>query len=277
MEIYTVQSGDTVYGIAQRFGVPESRIVTDNFITEPSRLTVGQSLIIQFPSETYRVRGGDTLLSIARETGIGITELWQNNPALGGRTDIFPGQVLNIRYPGAKLGEIVTTGYAYPFIEERVLRATLPFLTYLSIFSYGFREDGSLIEPIGGDEKLLALSKEYGTVPMLTLTSINENGTFSTEKVDQLLSSPQLYGAVARSLAETVEEKGYGGVDLDFEYIPTDRAQAYADFARQVKGQLPAGAQLFIALAPKTSATQGGCCTKGTGTTCWGKRQTGCC
>ena len=258
MEIYTVQSGDTVYSISQRFGVPESRIVTDNFIAEPTRLTVGESLIIQYPSETYTVRGGDTLLDIAETTGTQIMSLWQNNPSLGGKTDIYPGQILNISFYNEKLGEIVTTGYAYPFINEEVLRATLPFLTYLSIFSHGFREDGSLIEPIGGDAALISLAKEYGTVPMLTLTSIGEDGSFSTDRVEKLLSSPELYNNVAKSLAETAVEKGYGGVDLDFEYIPTDRAEEYTDFTRSVKNALPEGYEVFVSLAPKTSATQPG-------------------
>ena len=258
MDIYTVQSGDTLYSIAGRFGVPEGRIATDNFIPDPSRLTVGRSLIIQYPSETYTVSEGDTLFSIAAATDTTLTRLWQNNPSLGGRTDIYPGQVINVRYGGEKLGEIAANGYAYPFVNENVLRATLPFLTYLSIFSYGFLEDGSLIEPIGGDDKLLALAREYGTVPMLTLTSITPDGTFSTEKVDRLLASPEHYRSVARSLAESAAAKGYGGVDLDFEYIPTDHAEAYADFAGEVKRALPAGYELFVSLAPKTSATQPG-------------------
>lgn len=258
MEIYTVQSGDTIYSIARQFQVPVSRIVTDNLLENPARLTVGESLIILFPTETYTVRGGDTLFSIAEDTGTSVTQLWQNNPILGGQTSVYPGQVLNIRYPDDKLGEIVTNGYVYPFVEEDVIRATLPYLTYLSIFSHGFREDGTLIEPEGGDEKLLALSREYGVVPMLTLTSITESGSFSTEKVEQLLSSPQLYGAVAEALAQTAVAKGYGGVDLDFEYIPTSRAEAYADFARLVKESLPQGYELFVSLAPKTSATQPG-------------------
>lgn len=258
MEIYTVQSGDTVYSIARQFQVPVSRIVTDNLLSTPARLTVGEALIIQFPTETYTVRGGDTLYSIAEDTGTSLTTLWQNNPILDGQTAVYPGQVLNIRFPDERLGEIVTNGYVYPFVDEASIRSTLPYLTYLSIFSYGFREDGTLIEPNGGDDRLLTLSREYGVVPMLTLTSITESGSFSTEKVEHLLSSPQLYGAVAEALAQTAVAKGYGGVDLDFEYIPTEYAEEYANFARLVKDSLPQGYELFVSLAPKTSATQPG-------------------
>ena len=258
MEIYTVRPGDTIFSISRQYGVPESRIVNDNLLSDPTRLTVGESLIIRFPSQTYTVRGGDTLSFISESTGTDIITLLQYNPILKGRSNVYPGQVLNTGYPDKKLGETVTNGYVYPFVSEDDIRSTLPYLTYLSVFSYGFRPDGSLIDPDGGDERLLALSREYGTIPMLTLTSISENGSFSTEKVELLLSSPDFYKKVAGLLAKIAAEKGYGGVDLDFEYIPTDLAESYADFAKIVKEALPDGYELFVSLAPKTSASQPG-------------------
>ena len=57
MTVYTVESGDSVYSIARKFGVPASRIVTDNELSNPSRLIVGQSIVILYPTETYTVRG----------------------------------------------------------------------------------------------------------------------------------------------------------------------------------------------------------------------------
>ena len=67
MTIYTVKSGDSIYSIAREYGVPSSRIITDNFLTNPGRLVVGQDLVILFPTQTHTVRGGDTLDSIAGE------------------------------------------------------------------------------------------------------------------------------------------------------------------------------------------------------------------
>ncbi|MBE6709056.1 MAG: LysM peptidoglycan-binding domain-containing protein, partial [Ruminococcaceae bacterium] len=84
MQIYTVNSGDSIYSIARKFGTTPSRIVTDNELTDPGRLAVGQSLVILEPTRTYTVRGGDTLDGIARLFGVSLTELWRNNPILGG-------------------------------------------------------------------------------------------------------------------------------------------------------------------------------------------------
>ena len=227
MTVYTVESGDSVYSIARKFGVPASRIVTDNELSNPSRLIVGQSIVILYPTETYTVRGGDTLDAVSRRTGVSLNELWRNNPTLGGKSTVYPGQTLNIRYEVSPLGNVYTNGYVYTYVNRDVLRKTLPYLTYLSVFSHGFKEDGSLLPPEGGDEEIISIAKEYGTIPLLTLTSITENGTFSSELVESLLSSPVLTSSVAASLAETAVENGYGGVDLDFEYIPSQYADGY--------------------------------------------------
>ena len=46
---YTVQSGDTLSGIAARFGVPMGKIMEANNITNPSLIRVGQVLTIPAP------------------------------------------------------------------------------------------------------------------------------------------------------------------------------------------------------------------------------------
>lgn len=110
MVIHTVRKGDSIYSIAREYGVPPSRIITDNMLENPSKLAVGQSLVILFPTQTHTVRGGDTLQSIARMYGLTLNELYRNNPILGGVPTIYPGQVLNISYPEPSLGEFSTNG-----------------------------------------------------------------------------------------------------------------------------------------------------------------------
>ena len=46
LTIYTVNRGDTLYGIARKFGVPVREITTLNGLSNVDRLMVGQSLII---------------------------------------------------------------------------------------------------------------------------------------------------------------------------------------------------------------------------------------
>ena len=152
MIIHTAASGDTVFSVARQYGVPVSRIISDNMLKSPSSLAIGEDLVILFPTVTHTVLGGETLQGIADRYGTNLIALYQNNPRLDGKAQIFPGQVLNISYPTPPLGEITVNGYAYPFIDPDVLRRTLPYLTYLSIFSYGIRPDGTVFPPPGGDE-----------------------------------------------------------------------------------------------------------------------------
>ncbi|MBE6599530.1 MAG: LysM peptidoglycan-binding domain-containing protein [Ruminococcaceae bacterium] len=258
MIIHTVVSGDSIFSIAGQYGVPVSRIITDNMLTTPGRLTVGQDLVILFPTETYTVRGGDTLQGIAAAYNTDLLTLYRNNPQLDGTSQIFPGQVLNISYEAPPLGEISTNGYAYPFIDRTVLRRTLPYLTYLSVFSYGIRPDGTVFPPTGGDEELISLAREYGTVPLLVLTSLTENGTFSSGLARDVVASPDLSERVIEDIARTVAEKGYGGVDVDFEYVPGENAGDYADFVRRINDRLGDEYEVFVSLAPKYRADQGG-------------------
>lgn len=259
MKIYTVHPGDTVYSIARQTQTTPSRIIIDNQLENPDRLTVGQSLVLLYPTQTHTVRGGETLFSIANMYNVSLHTLWQNNPTLSGGTYIYPGQTLNISYPEPPLGTAQVDGYAYPYIDREVLRTTLPFLTYLSIFSYGIRDDGSLIPPVGGDEELISLAKEYGTVPLLLLTSLGEDGTFSNELVNRVLTDPALRASVIENAVNTVKNKGYGGVNVDFEFIPQEGAAEYPLFLRELRARLQnEGLVLLVSLAPKSSREQRG-------------------
>ena len=259
MIIYTVKEGDSVYSIAKKNNTTPSRIITDNNLDNPQKLSIGQTLVLLYPTLTYTVRGGDTLNSIANAYGVSLNQLWRNNPQLAGGNYIYPGQILNIAYETPPLGTVKTNGYAYPYIDRSVLRTTLPYLTYLSIFTYGIRPDGTLIPPTGGDSELIALAREYGTTPLMMLTSLTEEGTFSNELVAGILQNEALADRVIENTLAVLREKGYGGLDVDFEYIPAEYREAYPAFLNKLREQLtPEGYVLFASLAPKSSADQRG-------------------
>ena len=257
MTIHTVKSGDSIYSIAREYGTTPTRIIQDNLLDNPSRLVVGEDIVILYPTETYTVRGGDTLASIAEAYGTTVIDLYRNNPVLGGKPNVYPGQILNISYETPPLGEIASNGYAYTTIDRDILRRTLPYLTYLSVFSYGIDGDGELIEP-ENDGEIISLAREYGTVPLLVLTSLNESGKFSSATVERVLSDPAMAQTVTDSVVRTVTGKGYGGVDVDFEYIPAEYADAYADFLVGLTETLGGDYPVFVSLAPKVSADQPG-------------------
>ncbi|MBR4000185.1 MAG: LysM peptidoglycan-binding domain-containing protein, partial [Clostridia bacterium] len=113
MQIHTVLPGESIYSIAQEYSVPPTRIITDNLLRSVSDLVVGQDLVILYPTITHTVRAGETVASVAAMYNTDPGAIYRNNPILGGRPAIYPGQILNIAYDTPPLGEILSNGYAY--------------------------------------------------------------------------------------------------------------------------------------------------------------------
>ena len=98
MEIHVVKPGDTLFSLSMEYDVPMSQIALDNGLEAPNQLVSGQALVIRFPQVTHVVQPGDTLSSIARQYGVSLRALYQNNPILGGRDQIWLGETLVISY-----------------------------------------------------------------------------------------------------------------------------------------------------------------------------------
>ncbi len=255
--IHVVEAGDSIWNISQRYGVSPQRIITDNALWELPYLIVGQALQISIPEVIYTVRPGDTLISIAQQFGLSVYTLLQRNPDLDLIRPLTPGQTITIRFRGAPLGVVSINGYAYPFINRTLLRRTLPFLTDLTLFGYGFTEYGTLI-PIN-DQPLINLAYQYNTAPILLLSSITESGNFSGARARSLFCNPQLQNQVISQIIAFMKEKGYLGIDIDFEYIEPEDADAFLSFLRNITDQMHAeGFRVNVDLAPKTSSQQRG-------------------
>ena len=263
MVLYTVQSGETIESIAKKYGVSAERLLIDNGISPDSPLSVGQSIMIAYPKTVHTVQPGDSLWSIAASYGVTVDQLWRNNQILNGSGRIYPGQEIVVQYADTKRGSLAVTAYVYTFVEEEILRRTLPYLTYLAIFSYSIRSDGSLVTPEDAgmpvDSRLIALAREYGTRPMLVLTSLSGDGNFSTETVSDVLGDEAATAALISNIVEAMDSKGYDAINSDFEYIaPSDR-DLYANFISRLTEALhPLGKFVDISLAPKTSREQSG-------------------
>jgi len=257
MLIHVVQSGETIYSIAARYGVSPARLMSDNGIGEDGALAVGQALVVRFPQTVHAVNEGDTLSSIARQYGISLRQLYRNNYSLGGRDAVFPGDVLVISYRGAPIGSVVSNGYAYPHIRPAVLQAVLPYMTCLTPFSYGVTAAGGLL-PLQ-DAALLSAAAAMGVTPLLHLSSLTEEGSFSNARSTLILTNPDLQERLIGEILATVQDKGYRGVDVDFEFVLPEEREAYAAFVTRLRENLaPLHLPVIVALAPKTSAGQRG-------------------
>ena len=160
MTIHVVTAGQTLYAIGELYGVAPGLIARYNNLSAPYELAVGQSLVILKPKELYTVQEGDSLYSIAGQFGISPIQLLQNNPNLrGGTNRLYPEQVLVISLQTEPLRSIQAYGYAYPWVDTRILSGILPYQSALAPFSYGLSASIELL-PLE-DEALIQLARQY--------------------------------------------------------------------------------------------------------------------
>ncbi|MDO5423657.1 MAG: glycosyl hydrolase family 18 protein [Eubacteriales bacterium] len=209
--------------------------------------------------EIYVVQNGDNIDQIAAAYGADPEAVIFANQLIY-PYELAVGQALLIPTGGRNaVRSIRSNGYAYPFISPWVLEQTLPFLSELSVFSYGFTFEGELIPPVLDDTWMIAEAWRFGTVPILTLTPFGLDGNFNNMLIHSVVQNPAYRERLIGELLWVLPEKGYGGVDIDFEYILAEDRDAFSEFVRVMAETLrPEGYQVSVALAPKTEAGQAG-------------------
>lgn len=253
MIIHVVARGESVYLISGYYGVSPDKIVSDNGLANPDQLSVGQALVVMDQPTGHTVAAGESLYTIAYSHGVTLAHLLQANPQFSAASVIYPGQVLAIPAKTMRLGAIEVNGYAMPTTSMSVLNRTLPYLTYLSIFSYAVNPDGSLntVE----DVPLIRAARQAGVAPVMVIT----NRGFSSDVASSVLYSMQAQERLLTNVLQILRAKNYHGLNIDFEYVyPSDR-QSYNNFiSRTVNVLGREGYKVSTAVAPKLTATQAG-------------------
>lgn len=257
MIIHVVKPGDSIYSIGRRYGVSTQKIISDNELANPGQLVVGQTIVVLDQEKRHTVTSGQSLYSISRLYGVSVEDILEVNPQITNPAILLAGRVINIPPRTRRLGSIEVNGYAFPNINMEVLRKTLPYLTYLSIFSHEVNPDGTL-RPVN-DDALISAARAAGVAPLLVITNIEEGASFSSNLARAILSNPEVQDRLIQNVITTMRTKNYYGLDIDFEYIyPADR-EKYNDFLRKVTSRLrPLGYTVTTALAPKNEANQKG-------------------
>lgn len=256
MTIHIAAPGETLDSIAAYYGVDPARLAADNAVTDGAP-AAGQALVVRFPALVHAVRPGETLYSIARTYGLSVRRLYQNNWPLLGQPALQPGQDLIVSYLDQPAASALFNGYAYPFTEPDTLNAAAPFLSFLTPFTYGIAADGGLL-PLA-DDALLRAAGTHGAAPVLHLSSYTEDDRFDSARAALVLTDEAAQDRLISQLDQLLQEKGFSGADVDFEYLPAALAAPYARFLARLRRVFGArGRFVWAALAPKTSASQPG-------------------
>lgn len=214
--------------------------------------------------EIYIVRPNDTVDTIADSHGISAQAIIYDNQ-IPYPYPLAVGQALllsNDNPPASESNErysVFAGGYAYPFISQWVLEQTLPYLSDLFIFSYGFTPEGELIAPALDDTFMITTAKSFGVAPILTLTPFGPTGQFSNYLISQVVNNETAKQQLIQNLIFQIRERGFEGVDVDFEYILPEDKIPFVNFVRDIRTAVnELGYPVSVALAPKISDDQPG-------------------
>lgn len=210
--------------------------------------------------QIYTVKTGDSVDSIAAAFSISADSIIYNNQL------VYPyplaiGQALLLSTKGTPTAKRAAknNGYAYPFIQPSVLAQTLPYLTELCVFSYGFTPEGILIPPSVDDTFMIGQAQQANVEPVLTLTPFGADGKFNNLLIRSLLHSKEAMQQLSEQLRQTMDEKGFAGVNVDFEYILATERDAFSQFVRELTQYLNSfGYHVSVALSPKIADDQPG-------------------
>lgn len=209
--------------------------------------------------EIYVVQPGDSVDIIAEYYGVSAEQIIQDNQLVY-PYELAVGQALFIALGERKPSRsIAVSGYAYPFISPWILEQTLPYLSELPVFSYGFTFDGELIFPIWDDTWMIQEAARFGTQAVLVLTPFGTDGRFNNGLISSVVNTPSYREKLINNILQVMKEKGYRGVDIDFEYILASDRDAFTEFVGRMSEVMKEnGYHTSVALAPKISADQKG-------------------
>lgn len=228
MILHTVADGETVFSIAKKYAVSPVKIIENNGLTYPERLTVGEELLILTPTRTYTVRGGDTLTRIAARYGLKKSDLFAANPALAGEETLYAGQLLALSHDAPIGGMAAVNGYVYPGCSDGRLRAVLPYLTYVTFSA--LRVEGERLCPLADFSALRHRAKEAGRSVLLRAVGIGEDAS--------LYESPERRAALIDAVAAFAKEKGYDGITVAAYRMAREAPDIYDDFLMEAKKRL---------------------------------------
>ena len=201
MVIHTVKSGETLYQISKMYGVSPAKIIENNGIKNPDRLSVGKKLLILTPTKSYTVRGGDTLEKIARRFGVTSRDLKRRNPYLSEKRGTYAEQVIAIKYDTPPHSCTILNGYYYRDTPKERLNLALAVADLITVSAYTVK-DGRL-KRFFNDHPVTEAIKSAGRSAIMRI--------YAPERTEVIEKGGQ---ALEEDIIESAKNGGYSGICL---------------------------------------------------------------
>ncbi|MFS0669533.1 glycoside hydrolase family 18 protein [Peribacillus frigoritolerans] len=249
MFVHTVQPGDTLFSISNRYGYPIAQLRSVNGLEE-TNIVPGQSLLI--PLYVYTVQTGDTFNSIARKAYVPLERLRKANAYINPHA-LQPG--MKIRIPDISnylAGTLQYYALRNPDLDRNLINDFATYSSSIAIFEYHFAGNGDIVNNLN-DLVAIETTWRNRVTPLATITNLTSEG-FSPVLAHQVLNNPIARKNLINNIFHLVSRKGYGGVNIDFERVRAEDRDLFTGFLRQLGERLsPAGYILTIAVPAKTS------------------------
>ncbi|MHA6261084.1 glycosyl hydrolase family 18 protein [Sporosarcina sp. CAU 1771] len=210
--------------------------------------------------QVYVVQKGDTLSALSHHYGLTTNKIIEAN-ALEYPNELVVGQALVIPTEAQNtLPKPVIDVNAYTInageTGAKEVQEVGADMTYLMPFVYGINENGELTTL--DDSELLKVAAAEKVIPVMAITNFSAT-TAGSNLAHTVLSSRELQEKVLANILTVMKEKGYKGLNVDFENVfPADR-ENYNQFLKLAVEKLhPEGYFVSSALAPKISGDQKG-------------------
>lgn len=217
VQIAVVNQGDSLWSIANQYGVPVDDLISLNKLDPETKLVLGQAIVIPSSSRFY----------------------YQYNLRSS-----------NFRKP------IEVNAYIRPTTPNAVnlVNKYARYLTYFSVSSYRVTASGDITTI--NDSKVLNAIENSPAVPILVVTNFTGE-EFSPEITRKLFTNAVARDRFVTNLITLLSEKNYFAVNIDFEEnYPEDR-ELYNEFLRTITPRIKKqGFQVSTTLAPKISPSQ---------------------
>ena len=231
-----------------------------NQLPNPNKLVVGQAVLIPVWGQYYVVQPGDSLWSIGQRLGVNYNTIAQMN-GIDPNAMLVIGTYLFIpplpKVPAEILAYVEPRGETVSQALINEVRNTSPFLTYLALFSFEARRDGTLKPP--AIEPLPTVAAEGNASIAMVITNL-ENYQFSSELARDIFQSEAVQNLLFENIISEAKRIGnISDIHFDLERIPGDQRIAYNNFLQKAVEIFHAeGYTVSTALAPKTRADQPG-------------------